>query len=82
MLLGMAMTVTNGFAQTSTVTQEKQPVSSDQVLTRVSKKDAPSDRPVTSGCMELTRVRPAVKRTAAVIPPGEIPVAVDRIKKD
>lgn len=79
-LLAMVMTGTKGFAQTST---DKQPVSSDQVLTRTPKKSQ-SERslPVTSGCTELTRVRPSVKRNSINAEKREVPVGVERMKKD
>lgn len=58
-LLGMVLTATSGFAQTTTNTQPgQQAVSSEQVVTRTPKTEQPEKKIVT-GCTEITRVTPA-----------------------
>jgi hypothetical protein len=80
-LVGMLLSGSQAFAQTTT-NDQKQPVSSDQVLTRTPKNTKTSDLPATSGCTELTRVRPAVKRNTVNAPKQDVPVTIDRIKRD
>lgn len=82
-LVAMVLSGSQAFAQTTPTDQKQQPVSSDQVLTRTPKStNKTSELPATSGCTELTRVKPAIKRTTTNVPKQDAPVTIDRIKRD